>query len=255
MIRRSMFRIVSVVLFAVLVTGTALAGAQEGLKLYTAHEFEDAIDAVKGGKDTMSKLVLGLSHHERYYIYKDKTDKERASMYLKLLKVDVSVKDVRTIEQFLAVSGNPNGNKVALGLLKVAFANARSKPEDILMMVDFIDEEKGAAVAKIALAALYKRLKPVRDYVSKGGSMPKDMKGKVFGNPKVIGPLVAALTMEKAESSARKCLAVIEEPSLELLEEQDLSEPISDAIVAVKKAIASRMKKHPDSSWYSADGE
>ncbi len=54
------------------------------------------------------------------------------------------------------------------------------------------------------------------------------------------------------ECTARSCLVEIEEPAITAFEEQDLMEPISDAIVAIKKAMIKREKKHLTRIWFSA---
>ena len=64
--------------------------------------------------------------------------------------------------------------------------------------------------------------------------------------------LIACLANEKTISGAKDCLVSIEEPTLALLDKQEMNKGVSDTIVAVKKAIAKRMEKHPDSTWFSA---
>lgn len=231
------------------------ANPEQGLKEYVDHNFDDAITTCKGGKDVMSRMVLGLSFHEKYNIYKNKLDKEQASMYLKLLAVDVTIADAATIEKFLEIKGNLNGNKEATKLLKKSFKNAKTTPEHVLLMARFLDLEKGIDTCKEALSGVSKRLKPVRDYVLKGGNMPKEMQNEVFTNSELIEPLIALLAEKKTQSYARKCLVYIEEPALQYLEELEMTKSTSDAIVAIKKAMIARVKKHPDSTWYGASGD
>jgi hypothetical protein len=85
--------------------------------------------------------------------------------------------------------------------------------------------------------------------------MPKEMQNDLFTNPELIEPLIALLAEKKTASYARKCLVYIEEPTLQYLEELEMTKPISDAIVAVKIAMTSRLKKYPDSTWSSAAGD
>jgi hypothetical protein len=231
------------------------ANPEQGLKEYYDHNFDDAITSCKGGKDIVSRMILGLSYLEKYNIYKNKLDKEQASMYLKVLAVDVTIDDAPTIAQFLEIKGNPNGNKEATKLLKKSFENAKTTPEHVLLMATFLDLDKGIDTCKEALSAISKRLKPVRDYVLKGGNMPKEMQNDLFTNPELIEPLIALLAEKKTASYARKCLVYIEEPTLQYLEELEMTKPISDAIVAVKIAMTSRLKKYPDSTWSSAAGD
>lgn len=241
-----------VVVMAVGLPMAVLAGkGSDGLQLYVDHQFDQAIEQCKGGKDITSKLVLALSHTERYNIYKDKVDKEQAGIYLKLLEVDVNMDNVDSITKFLEIAGNPNGNKEAADLLKIAFKNSKATTDHIMKMAEFLDPAKGVEVNKMALSAIEKKLSPVRDYVVKGGTMPEEMQ-KLFVNKALLQPMIACLGNEKTASAAKSCLVEIEEPVLVLLEQQEMTKSVSDTIVAVKKAIEKRQKKHPDSTWFSA---
>ena len=245
------------VIFAGIVLPNVAVGAnpKKGAEHYIVHSFDEAIIACEGGKDFMSRLILGLAYTEKYNIYKRKLDKEQASMYLDIVEVDAKMEDSATIEMFLAVQGAPNGNKAAMGILEKCFKNANSSDTDIITMALFLDPQKGPEVNKIAVYQIYKRLKPVRDYVTKGGEMPVKMKDKVFSNPALIKPLLGALAVTKAASYARKCLVLIEEPALKYLDEAEMSKPVADTIVAIKKAIDSRQKKYADSTWFNGSGE
>lgn len=232
---------------------SALFGAK-GMSEYEKHDFDGAIDKCKGEKDRHCRLLLGLAHTEKYGIYKNKTDKEQAKMYLDILKVDLKLDDVDTLEPFLGVSGNPNGNKEAAKLLKSMLGNAPTTPDNVMLVARFLSMDYGEDVVNIALDAIGKRLGPVRDYVNKGGTMPKEMK-KLFEDDKLIEPLVAALAEKKTAGGAKKCLTYIEDPALEHLEKRELTKEVGDAIASVKKAALKRLKKYPNSTWYSAAGE
>jgi len=236
--------------------GPARPAGDFGLEHYVNHRFDEAIEAAKSEKRAVqARLVMGLAYTERYNIYKTKPDKESAAMYLKPLAVDVTMKDVDTIRNFLNVPGNPNGNKEAAALLKVAFKQAKSTPEEILHMARFVGSDLGIDVTQIALDEIEKRLAPVREYVGKGGVMPDAMRKDVFSNPLLIQPLVAALAEKKTAGKATKCLVLIQDPAIEHLEQAEASMGVSDAVVAVKKAIQGRLKKHPESTWNSATGD
>ena len=224
------------------------------LKLYTAHEFDKAIADAKDGKDTMSRITLALSYTEKYAVYKNKADRDQAKMYLKLLEVDLAVKDMKTVEKFLNIEGNPNGNKEAEGLLETCFENTQCNPADILLVAAFVNPAKGPKVCDMALYTIRKRLDNVREYVANGATMPKEMQ-ELFVKRELIAPVVAALDDKATSSGARKCLALIEEPSLKYLEEKPPTPALADAIVDVKKAIAKRKAKFPNSTWYSASGK
>lgn len=255
----SRFHISFVILLSVLIVGAwsvdASANPQVGLTHYRNHEFDEAIEVCKDGKDLMSKMVLALAYTERYNIFKIKSDKQYAEAFIKLVEVEINVEDARMIEGFLGAGGNPNGNKVAAKFLKKAFENAATSSKEMLLMASFLNPDKGIEANKLALSEIVKRLGPVRAYVDKGGTMPKEVRSEVFSNANIINPLISCLADKKTGSSARKCLVLIEEPALEHLEAADVSVGIADTILAVNKAIERRKKKYPQSTWFSAHGQ
>jgi len=232
--------------------GAGLFGGALGA--YENHEFDEAITKCKGEKSLECKLVTAFSYLEKYQLYKNKGDKEQAKAYLSILEVDVGPKDVGTIEKVLNVAGNPNGNKEAAKLLKRAFANAKTTPGDVMTIVEFLHPAKGLEANGIALDALIDRLKPVREYVSKGGTMPAEMR-KLFADKDVIEPVIGLLGEKKLAGDAAQLCEIIEEPTLRYLEEMEITKGVSNAIVKVKKAIAKRVKKYSESTWYGASGE
>ena len=175
-------------------------------------------------------------------------------MYLKILAMDARIGDAMTIERFLNLDGNPCGNKEAAKLLKKAFDVVRT-PEDVLLVSKFLAPDKGVDVNKMALKAIRKWLKPIRGYVDKGGSMPEPARA-VFSDGNLIKRLIGALAHTKTDGDAESCLTLIEEPSLLYLDARaDLGKAEGDAIVSIKKAIAKRLKKRPESTWFSAYGK
>lgn len=252
MTRTAPAALAALALLAPATPAAALFGGALGA--YESHEFDAAIEKCRGDRDLECKLVTAFSYLEKYELYRNKGDKEQAKAHLSILEVDVGPKDVRTIEKFLNVAGNQNGNKQAAKLLEKAFKNAKTTPEDVMTIVGFLDPDKGREANGIALDALIDRLKPVREYVSKGGTMPADMR-KLFADDDLIRPVVALLGEKKLAGDAAKLCEIIEEPTLPRLEESEVTKGVSDAIVKVKKAIAKRVKKYSESTWYAASGE
>lgn len=237
-------------------SGTAAALFANALDQYRGHEFDKAIEAAKGDKkDLLARLIMALAYTERYNIYKDKADKETAATYLKMLEVDMTMQNVDTLMKVLNVSGNPNGNKEAVKLLKQSFKSAKSTPEDILHFAKFVGSEAGPDATELALSEIESRLKPVREYVAKGGAMPGVMKDDVFTDKKLLTALVSALADKQTAGKATKCLVIIQDPALERLEKAEPSGTVTEATLAVKKAIQERLKKYPDGTWYNATGK
>lgn len=239
-------------LAAMIIAPSARAGADRGLAFYRDHQYDEAIQSCKGEKDVGSRLVLGLASAEKAGLYKNKADKEQARMYLKVLAVDVRLEHLPVLEKFLNTEGAPYGNKEAARLFEKALQNVHT-PEHVLRAADYLAPERGVEVNRIALKPIQKRLKPVRDYVGKGGSMP-DTDRAMFMNARLLKALVGALARKETSRQARSCLALIEEPALPYLEQGELTKPASDAIVEIKKAMAKRQKKFPESTWFSAYG-
>lgn len=228
------------------------ANPEKALKEYANHEFDQAIKSCEGGKDFLSRLIAGLSYEEKAALYKSKPDREQASAYRKVLQVSVSMGNVPDLERVLKVEGNTRGNKVAAKLLTQALKSALT-PEELIQVCRFLDPNMDVSVNRIALGALNKRLKAIRAYVNKGGSMP-DGERKLFTNTKFIRDIMSALYDKRTGGMARSCLVQIEEPALPELEKVELTRPTSDTIVAIKKAIEVRKKRFPESEWFSASG-
>ena len=229
-----------------------LASAEQALAFYKDHEFDQAIDACEDKKDNFSRMVAAVSYAERFGIYKNSADKAQKKAYMNILEEIISLEDLADIERVIAVQGNPFGQKEAEKLLKRAFANLRTT-EDVLIALEFLNAERNPDHNKTAMNAILKFLKRIRTYVSKGGTMPSAEK-KLFTNQRLIESLVNLLDIKESSRLAKNCLVLIEEPALEFLEEKPLTPSISDAIVAVRKAMGKRLKKFPRSTWSSAAG-
>lgn len=229
-----------------------LASPEDGYRSYKTHEYDRALEQCKGQKDLLSRLVMGLASAEKAGLYKNKADRQQAAMYLKILAVDVKMDDLPVLERFLNLEGAVFGNKEAAKLFEKAINTART-PEQVLVLARYLDPARGPAVNKLALGPIIKRLKPVRDYVGKGGSMPEQDRA-LFTNPKLLQPLVTALARKETASAARKALTLIEEPALPYLEKMEMTPAVSAAVVDIKKAITRRQTKQPDSTWFSAYG-
>jgi hypothetical protein len=77
----------------------------------------------------------------------------------------------------------------------------------------------------------------------------------VFKDEDLHRRLVEALANSKTDNYARQCLEYIEEPALAYLENLELTEERSKAIVDIKKAIEKRLEDFPESTWYSGTGD
>jgi len=252
--RRTAGAVLAALLLCLVPAAGAAALFGEALRAYESHEFDRAIEKCRGERDLECRLATALSYLEKYELYRNKGDREQAKAHIDILEVDVGPRDALTIRKFLNVTGNPHGNKEAAKLLKRAFANAKTTPEDVMTIVGFLDPAAGLEANGIALDALIDRLKPVREYVSKGGTMPAEMR-RLFADDELIRPVVALLDEKKLAGDAAKLCGIIEEPTLRDLEEMEVTKGVSKAIVLVKKAIARRLKKYSESTWYSASGE
>ncbi len=251
-----MFRsemVVAIVAVALL-SGAASGDSGDALRLYRAHEFTDAIQVCDGEDSVSARLVQVLAQFERYNIYKNDIDKKHAKLTLKILEGELTTEHVDAIAPLIAVPGNPNGNKVALRLLRGMLEQCGSTAEDFRLLVRFVDPSFGNRANQIALRVLEKRLRPVRDYVKTGGSLPSEMRDSVFSNPAIIDPVAAALLRPNVASRARKCLVLIEEPALPHIRQLRRSKAVDDAIEDIQKAIEKRKKDHPGGSWSGPTG-
>ena len=237
-----------------LLSGIASGNSGDALRLYRDHEFTDAIRACDGEDSVSARLVQVLAQFERYNIYKNDIDKKQAKVTLKILEGELTTEHVDAIAPLIAVPGNPNGNKVALKLLRGMLEQSGSSAADFRLLVRFVDPAFGTKANQTALRVLEKRLRPIRDYVKGGGTLPSEMRDAVFSNPDIIGPLAAALVRPNVASRARKCLVLIEEPALVHIRQLRRSKAVDDAIEDIQKAIEKRNKDYPGGSWSGPTG-
>ncbi|MDX1811877.1 MAG: hypothetical protein R3240_08020, partial [Gammaproteobacteria bacterium] len=238
-------------LFALGVYSSAFAGWQDDAKsLFEKDEYHKVIDIVdKHKKDDDSRfgmMLLAFSHLQLYEFNDTRSDKKAFKNYMDQLEDLVDAKNLNDIKYFISRVDKPEVVDEARDLLKKAFKNI-SRIEQAPLVLDFLSA-KDEKTRKLAASALEDMISSKRKYVKKGGTLrEKDV--KIMRDEKLIRGLLENIEI----SDAFHTLEDIEQPVLQYLNQYE-GKKIIKLEEKINKAIAKRIKKHPDSNWYSANG-
>lgn len=221
------------------------------MNAFKENEFDQAVELCKGHEEELfAKLCIAFCHTEKYALYKNKLDKEKADAILKVLQKMVSVENVDEIAEFTKAKDKPVSIKEARKLMSIAFKNIRSA-DNARLLIKYLSPEYAEDINKMALDSLVKYLSVQRNYVNKGGTLPLKER-ELLQSPEFIQPLVNLIN---SDARAIKCLILIEEPAISYLEQAPPGEAVTKALLGIEKAKANRLKKYPQSNWYSAIGK
>lgn len=219
----------------------------EAMRLYAAQEFDRAIELCAGQTDNPSLIILACSYAEREALYAAKSDREQRDSCVDQLESSVGVVDLRELSAVIGISANPNGVKLATGLVELVFEKVTSLP-DLDATVAFLPKASEGDATLAALKAIRRHLEQVREYVRKGGTMPPAERN-FFSRIDLCEKLVSLLDSKDTESQSRQCLVLIGEPALQTLESSGGKAALQIA-AEIRKAAAERVKKNPNSTWY-----
>lgn len=218
-------------------------------KLFDNGQYDECIHRVKSlpdfRKQRSNVMLVAYSNYQLYNFTKqDKFDDEYQSFYDVLLeKADVD--DLKSIQFLVNSSDKPAVVESSRKILKEIFEKMH-KIDDIVKILPFA-HSTDKETREYAFDAMKRIMEPIRDIVKNGGTMrPIDL--VYFQNKDVIKAAVENIDI----SAAKKTLVLIEEPSLEFLNNSAELKSISEDIA---EAVSDRKKDYPNSSWYSATGK
>jgi hypothetical protein len=235
---------------------------KSAFKYFQNDEYENSEKIVKQhSEDRFSKILIAFIHHQQWVYSRSKSQKEVAKGDYKALTQSLGIQDIDYLALVAQEKDKPSSAKMAKKLLQKTFKNLHSN-EDVPILVEYLSVPE-PDLNKYSLDTLRRILSNRRRVVKKGGSLrKKDI--KMMTDPALLNQLMANVSQEeigrkkptyaKGISKAVSCLVLIEEPSLSTMENlSGLS--VEKARVKVQKAINSRKKKYPQSSWHSATGK
>ncbi|MBN1357126.1 hypothetical protein JXA40_12760 [bacterium] len=241
--------IVSIQLFGIFQVPVQAAWQDTAMEAFRNHNFDKAIEICQARKekDLFGKLILYFAHAEKYALYKSKVDKAARDSQEKILRSSISIKDVDTIMLFARETDKPETIKASNQLLKVAFDNV-NRIDELSQSLKFLNPEKYTSETyDLAMKTIKKFLINQRKYVMKGGTIPSKERDFIVKS-ELIPRLVSLANLN---STAVNCLILIEDPAIEPLRET-YGKGVEKALIGIEKAVAKRLKKWPESTWFSA---
>jgi len=232
-----------------------VTSADEGLndqamQAYRDSNFLDAVSTVEEANDKRARLIHCLSLFERYELYRQRPDKEKAYYLYKILAIDLTYGDIDLLTDFFRVKGKEASYKKATDLLEEILDKPLS-PAQCRLLASRLSMDYGTGAKKEMLRSIHKFCRGARRYVSGGGRLPEDVI-ELFQDAVFVGPIAELVLDDDLDSLAIDTLEKIEEPALPYMDIYASESAMLKAIAAVKKRIAARQKKHPEGSWFSA---
>ena len=226
----------------------AASWSNKAKKLFEDDEYEACIELTENyKKNNQANMFLAFSHLQENVFNKTQYDKEKFKAYKLRLEAKLTLQDMDDLLYFVNLDDKPYVVKEARKLAKTVFKGI-SDIEDVPKLVTFL-KVKDEDTKKLALSSILRILKPKRAYVNKGGTLrEKDI--RVMNSKALITALVQHMDISAAKSS----LVLIEEPVLPYLAKaESVNAPKLEQ--TINKKIQSRLKKFPESNWYSAVGK
>ncbi len=223
--------------------------AVKARQLFEQDEYDQVIKIAKTRKNEMvGTMFLAFSHMQNGLYNNSSADKTQSKNYITLLKEQISVDHLDDLSFFTDQRDKPNVVKSAKMLLAQGFKNI-NRIEELPKVLKFLDSPN-PEVQKLASSTCTRLVKPLRNVVNKGGTMrKKDI--QLLGNERNIRKLLG--TIDTANTSS--CLKLIEQPVLKYTQSYSDSLKIAKLEKDVNNAVAKRVKKYPNSNWYSAIGK
>lgn len=223
--------------------------AVKARQLFEQDEYDQVIKIAKTHKKEMvGTMFLAFSHMQNGLYNSSAADKTQSKNYVTLLKERISVDHLDDLSFFTDQRDKPDVVKTSKMLLTQGFKNIK-RIEELPKVLMFL-ASPNPDVQKLAGSTCTRLVKPLRTVVNKGGTMrKKDI--QILGNERSIRKLLGSI--DTANSS--NCLKLIEQPVLKYTQSYSDSLKIAKLEQNINNAVAKRVKKFPNSNWYSAIGK
>jgi len=227
----------------------AQSGCEEAYKAFAMSDFDKAIGLCQTTDECgfFGEMIMGFAFLERGELNKRKRDVKIGEEQLKRLrpmmdldKLQYLVRFTRLIDKQATIRASAILSKTVFGLIETL--------EQVRLVVPYLDFRYNEVIYSPALEATERFLELNRDYVyKKGGTIPKPVQ-VLFSDVDFIQALIGLGAQEKR---AWNCLTLIEEPVLDVLQKTPV-EWGDRVIKEIQRRIEWRLKKYPDSTWFSA---
>ena len=222
---------------------------EEAYKAFAMSDFDKAIGICQTSDECgfFGEMLMGFSFLERGELNKRKRDIKIGEEQLKRLKSRMDIDKVQYLIRFTRLIDKQATINAGAALSKTAFAQVQSL-EQVKQLITYLDPRYNEVIYAPALEAAQRFLELNRDYVyKKGGTIPKPAQD-LFADPAFIQALIGLGAQDK---KAWDCLMLIEEPALEHLQKNPV-EWGERVIREIQRRIEWRLKKYPESTWFSA---
>lgn len=223
--------------------------AVQARQLFEQDEYDQVINIAKTHKKEMvGTMFLAFAHMQNGLYNNSASDKTQSKNYVALLKEKISVDHLDDLSFFTDLRDKPEVVKSSKMLLTQGFKNIQMI-EELPKVLMFL-ESPNPDVQKLAGATCTRLVNPLRTVVNKGGTLrKKDI--EILSSEKNIRKLLGSIDTANTD----KCLKLIEQPVLKYTQSYSDSLKIARLEQDINKAVAGRVKKFPNSNWYSAIGK
>jgi len=253
MLKERMGRIIAfgMSVFVLLLTASvtqAAAWEARGKALFEKDEYEQCIrylDPYK--KDKLAMLLLGYCHLQESILTESKEQKASYDAYRERISEQLTLDDINDVYYFVSQIDKPVVVDDASRLAGEIF-DGINNVDDLERLIPFMTVED-ERTRNMAFSTVVRILKPKRKYVDQGGTLrSKDV--KAMSSQALINALLDGIEA----SGSRKALEMIEEPVLAYVGNYP-SEQSVKLEKKIRSEVEKRLKRYPDSNWYSAVGK
>jgi hypothetical protein len=250
-----------------------LAWEEATLKAFDKNDYDKVIDLAKeqqNDPNDNAPLFIYCSHAQKYYLEKNRASAIYYKQQYNMMTTRLSGSNLAVLTRLVAMPQTSWNKKINTKFLDAAFTKAGN--EQYLGAILYYLTNLNPVVAKAAINGLRSILQQKRQIVMNGGTLSHNdrvwmsderlLKLLVRKTGESVNPMTGfmsklpAFAREKAVGGASACLALIEDPALQLLQEAATlgNANAASTIQLIQDARGARLAKYPGSTWYSAAG-
>jgi hypothetical protein len=243
------------------------------LRSFDKNDYDKVIDLAKeqqNDPNDNAPLFIYFSHAQKYYLEKNRASAIYYKQQYNMMTTRLSGSNLAVLTRLVAMPQTSWNKKINDKFLDAAFT--KDGNEKYLGAVLYYLISLDPVVAKAAINGLRSILQHKRQIVMNGGTLSHNdrvwmsderlIKLLVRKTGESVNPMAGfmsklpAFARKKAVGGASACLALIEDPALQLLQEAATmgNANAASTIQLIHDARGARLARYPGSTWYSATG-
>lgn len=243
------------------------------LRSFDKNDYDKVIDLAKeqqNDPNDNAPLFIYFSHAQKYYLEKNRASAIYYKQQYNMMTTRLSGSNLAVLTRLVAMPQTSWNKKINDKFLDAAFT--KDGNEKYLGAVLYYLISLDPVVAKAAINGLRSILQRKRQIVMNGGTLSHNdrvwmsderlIKLLVRKTGESVNPMAGfmsklpAFARKKAVGGASACLALIEDPALQLLQEAATmgNANAASTIQLIHDARGARLARYPGSTWYSATG-